>query len=77
MWKQHNFDTIFTSGYVLNIQYAIGKVIGYREIELSMEVNSYFVPTIKNRPHANPNYGPEQSKFEIEYYRQTFSLDFS
>ena len=28
MYKQHNFETIFTSNNIMNIQYAIGKVFG-------------------------------------------------
>ena len=37
-----------------------------------MGLNNYFGPRIKNRPHASPNYGPGKSKFEVDYYRQTF-----
>ena len=77
MWKQHNFETIFTSDDVLNIQDAIGKGFGSRERALSMGVNDYVGPIRINRPHATPNYGPGQSKFEIDYYRQTLSIDFS
>ena len=38
---------------------------------LSMGVNSHFGTIKTNRPHAIPNYGPRQSKFEIDCYRQT------
>ena len=37
-----------------------------------MVVNAYGGPIIKNRPHAKHNYGPGKSRFEIDYYRQTF-----
>ena len=37
-----------------------------------MGVNAYFGTRITNRPHATPNYLPEKSKFEIDYYRQAF-----
>ena len=36
-----------------------------------MGVNSHFGTIKTNRPHAIPNYGPRQSKFEIDCYRQT------
>ena len=66
MWKQHHFEIILTYDGFGSIERAI--YVG---------INDYFDPIRINRPHANPNYGPGQSKFEIEYYRQTFSLDFS
>ena len=31
IWKQHNFETIFTFNDVLNIQYDIGNGFGYIE----------------------------------------------
>ena len=37
-----------------------------------MGVSDYFFPRIKNIPHATPNYGPGKSKFEIDYYKQTY-----
>ena len=37
-----------------------------------MGVNNYFRPIWKNRPHATPTYGPGKSKFEVDYYRQTY-----
>ena len=37
-----------------------------------MGVNAYFGTRITNRPHATPNYLPEKSKFEIDYYRQAY-----
>ena len=60
MWKQHNFETIFTSDDVLNIQYAIGKGFGYRETAYSMVVIECFCPLRTNTPHETPNYGPGQ-----------------
>ena len=57
MWIQHNFETIFTYNYVLNIQDAIRKIFGSREREFSMEVNAYFGPKWTNRLHATPSYG--------------------
>ena len=71
MWKQPNFETIFASEYVQNMQCSNGK--GFRSIEraLFIWINAYFVTTITNIPHATPNYGPGQSKFEIYYYRKT------
>ena len=60
MWKQHNFKTIFTSDNVLNIKYFIVKGLGYRERELSMGLNSYFVPIRTNISHATPIYGPSK-----------------
>ena len=58
MWKQHNFETVFTSDDVLNIKDAIGMGFGSRERALSMGVNYYFGPRRTNRPHATPNYIP-------------------
>ena len=46
IWKQHNFEIIFTSNYVLNIQYEFGKSFGSREREYSMVLNAYFYPRI-------------------------------
>ena len=59
IWKQHIFETIFTFNDVLNIQYAIGKGLGYQERAYYMGVNAYFFPRRKNGPHATPSYGPE------------------
>ena len=55
--EKYNFETIFTSDNVMNIQYGIGKGFGYREISLYMEVNIYFPPRRTHIPHATPNYG--------------------
>ena len=52
--KQNIFETVFTSYYVLYIQYSIGNWFGYRERVLSMELNSYFLPIIKK--HTIRNY---------------------
>ena len=65
MWKQHGFETIFTSNDVMNIQDYIGKEFGSREISYPMGVNSYFGSIKTNRPHAARNYGRIKSKFEI------------
>ena len=72
MWEFHEFETIFTSNDVMNIQYAIGKLFGSRERSYSMEVNVYFVPIITNRLHETSNYGPGKSRFEVDYYRQIY-----
>ena len=37
-----------------------------------MSVGAYFGTRIINWPHATPQYGPGKSKFEINYYRQTY-----
>ena len=37
-----------------------------------MVVNTYFVPRLTDRLHETPNYGPVKSKFEVDYYRQTY-----
>ena len=58
MWRREKIETIFTSNYVLNIQYTIGNLFGSRERASSMGVNAYFDPKITNRPHATPNYVP-------------------
>ena len=72
MWKQHDFETIFNSNNIMNIQYTIGKGFGYRERADYMGVNDYFGPMITNIPHATPNYGPGKSIFGIYHYRQTY-----
>ena len=56
----------------MNIQYGIGKIFGFREIEYSMGVKDYFGRWWTNRPHATPNYWPGKYKFEVDYYRQTY-----
>ena len=37
-----------------------------------MGLNAYFGPRGKNIPHATTNYGPGKSKFEVDYYIQTY-----
>ena len=54
------------------IQYFIEKGFGSREIVFFLGIHSYFGPRRTNRPYAKPNYGTEQSKFEIGYCRQTY-----
>ena len=56
----------------MNIQYGIGKGLGHREISYSMGVNAYFGTRRADISHATPNYGPVRSKFEVDYYRQTY-----
>ena len=56
MWGKHDFETIFTSNDVVNIQDVIGNEFGTIEIAYSMVLNAYFCPIRKNRPHATPNY---------------------
>ena len=34
-----------------------------------MGVNDYFGSIRTNITHAEPNYGPGKSKFEVDYYR--------
>ena len=72
MCKHNIFKTIFTSDDVLNIKYAIGKIFGYREEAFYMGINFHFPPLRTNIPHVTSNYGPGQSKSEINYYRQTY-----
>ena len=54
----HEFETIFNSNDVMNIQYGIDKVLRSRERAYSMVVNDNFFPRQTNIPHAKPNYGP-------------------
>ena len=49
IWKQHNFETIFTSYGVLSIQYSIEKGFVSREIAYSIVVNDHVSPIIINR----------------------------
>ena len=72
MWEKHDFETIFTSNYVMNIHDGIGKVFGSIERAYSMGANAYFGPRSTNRPHATSNYEPGKSKFEVDYYRHTY-----
>ena len=39
-----------------------------------MVVNDYFGPRVTNIPHATPNYEPDKSTVEIDYYMQTYVL---
>ena len=32
-----------------------------------MGVNAHFFPRRTNRPYSTPNYGPGESKFEVDY----------
>ena len=57
MWKQHNFETIFTSDDVLNIQYATRKDFYSGERVFYTRVNAYFDPIRTNIPHATTIYG--------------------
>ena len=61
MWKNNDFDTIFTSNDVMNIKDKIWKWFGYGEIEYSMGVNAYFGPIRTNIPHEKSNYGTGKS----------------
>ena len=58
MWEKHDFETIFTSNYAMNIHDGIGKVFGSIERAYSMGANAYFGPRSTNRPHATSNYEP-------------------
>ena len=70
--ENHDFETILTSNDVMNIQNRFCKDFGSREISYSMKVNDYFGPRLTDRLHATPNYGPETSNFEVDYYRPTY-----
>ena len=48
--EKHEFETIFTSNDVMNIQDRIGKGFGSRERAYSMGVNDYFGPIRTNIP---------------------------
>ena len=50
----------------------MGKVFGSRERAYYLGVNAYFGPIRTNRTHARPNYVHEESKFEVDYHRQTY-----
>ena len=65
IWKQHDFETIFTSKYVMNIKCAIGKGFQFRDKVYSMGVNVYFGMIRKNRPHITPNYTPGNLSFKL------------
>ena len=67
MWKQNNFEAIFTSDNIMSIKDSIVKVFGSRERELSMEVNDYFDYRRTKLPHATTNYGHGKYRFEINY----------
>ena len=56
----------------MNIQNGIGKGFGSRERAYSLVVNAYFGSKKINRPHTTPKYGPGKSKFEVNYYIQTY-----
>ena len=62
MWTQNIIKSIFIYDNVLNIQYTIGKGLGYRERESSMVVNFYSGPIRTKKPHATTNCGPGKSK---------------
>ena len=72
MQKKHQFETIFTSNDVMNIQYGIGKVFGSRERSYYVGVNDYFGHRQTNIPHATLNYEPGKSGFEVDYYRHKY-----
>ena len=65
--KKHEFETIFTYNYVMNIQNGLVKVFGSRQISYSPVVNDYFVPRRTNRLYTTPIYGTLKSKFEVDY----------
>ena len=71
MLKNIEFETIFTSNGVMNIQGGIGKGFGSRERSYSMGVIVYFSYT-KHRRHATPNNAHGKSKFKVDYYRQIY-----
>ena len=58
MSKRHDFEAIFTSNDIMNIQDGIGK--RFRSIKRTyyIGINADFGPRRINRPHATPNYGP-------------------
>ena len=70
--EKNDSETIFTSNDDMNIQNGIGKKFGYIERAYFMGVIAYFGPRQTNIPHATPNYRHGKSKFEVDYYRQTY-----
>ena len=56
----------------MSIQNGIVKVFGSRERVYSKGVDDYFGTRSTNIPHATPNYEPEKSKFDVNYYRKTY-----
>ena len=68
----HDFETILSSNYVMNIQDIFRKGFGYKEILYYIGVNTYFGTRWKNGTHAKPNYGPVKYKFEVGYYRNRY-----
>ena len=53
--EKHNFESIFTSNDVMNIQDGIGEGFGDIERVYYIDVNNYFGPRRTNIPHATPN----------------------
>ena len=56
----------------MNVKDEIGKGFDYRERSDSMGLNAYFGPIRTNRPHTTPKYEPGKSRFEVDYYRDTY-----
>ena len=71
--KKNDFETIFTSNYVMNIQGGIGNRAVSRKRAYSTEKKYYFGRRQTNTPFATHNYGPIKSKFEVRYYKHTYS----
>ena len=56
----------------MNIQCWIGKGFGYKERSSYMGVNAYIGLIQTNGPPVTSSYGPGKSKFEVDYYWQTY-----
>ena len=65
MWKQHNFETLFNSNDIMNIQYKIENRFLSKEWVYSMGLNTYFGPRWKYIPHATPEYGPGKYSLKL------------
>ena len=57
--------------WIFNI--LLERKLGSREKWDFMGIVDYYGPRQTNRPHATPNYGRGKSKFEVSYYRPTYS----
>ena len=58
IWKKNDFESIFTSNDVMNIQYGIREGFGDRERVYYIDVNNHFGPRRTNIKYAIPNYVP-------------------
>ena len=56
--KKNEFEAIFNSNYVVNIQDRVHKGFVSRERAYTMVVDAYFIPRRTNRPNATLTYEP-------------------